>query len=158
LNSKAFFGDLLSLSRFTLHKFLLQLVGKKWDGLASLDCILALLHENLSLNCFLIRDKFVFQRNSVQSSETFAFIDNGEDTSHGKFYFAEIVVAVKNLLQLLAHQEIRLKLILFFQTNVPKFVQIAVVFKTEFLGLPRAACGQLLSIVLGVACPLVHLL
>jgi hypothetical protein len=37
-------------------------------------------------------------------------------------------------------------------------VEVAVVFETELFGAPRTAGLQLLALILGVACPLVHVL
>ena len=94
--------------------------------------------------------------NAVKSSEALALVDHGEEARHSKAHLAKVVVAIEDLLHLLAHEEVGLELVFFFQQHVPQLVQVAVAFEAELFGAPRTAGLQLLALVLGVARPLLH--
>lgn len=66
------------------------------------------------------------------------------------------MVPVENLLQLLAHEEVRLEFVLFFQQDIPQLVQVFVIFETQFLSAPSTARLALLALINHEACELLQ--
>lgn len=101
--------------------------------------------ELIELSLFRSPDVLVFQVDSVLGSEAFPFIDDCKETGHGQLDFFEVVPAKVDLAELLAHEEVRLELVLLFQKDVPEFVQVVVVFESELFSAPRPSILHVLS-------------
>lgn len=63
-------------------------------------------------------------------------------------------MSIEYLAELLAHEEVGLEFILFFEKHIPQLVEFIVRFEAKFVGSPRTASLGLLTRIHHIACEL----